>query len=849
MRRSQAARYARWSAAVALLLACITAGVYIKRGVQSHVERKKAPPPPPAYVEKQSSGLTFSKMDGPRKIFTVQASKSTDFKNQDASLLENVSVTIFGKAGDRHDVIHTKSCQYGKEKGAILCTGSVQIDLESAVEAERAANDPHYSPQIVHISTQRMTFDRDTGDAKTDDPVSFTFPNGSGDGVGAKYNSQDGTLRLYQNVHLHLSPPAPKTPGQKAPQASQSPPNPDRIVHVKGTALDFTRDARLIHISGPAEADSSTAHLTAGEMALELDENFRSRRLLALPFPDGTQPELTSHGPSDKMVVFGDKLTAELAPEGWITRMDGSGSVHGTRNTKQEDDEFRSDLASLNMWPNLNRVKELNLNGGVVVKTRMAKTADLRVLQTGALRMDFSQGDKDQRGEPTMAETLTAGNMEWTDAPLHAGDPPTRTKLQGDKLKLTFNDDGKPKQLDASGNVQTERAVAGAPLQIATAKTGVAQLLANGGWSQMELQDDVRLKQADRNARADHATFDHAAQTALLTGHAVARDATTETHASRLLFHTDSGDIFAEGGVRSTDFSPNGNPNQPAQVPANITSDSMRGNSKTGRALYIGHARLWQGDSVLEANSIELLRQTKILNAVGNVRGVFPQAPAPATPQNNPGASSSSAKSTPHPSQTSAAKAALAQNAKPLAAGSPANSSAQPDAAKVVLWHVTCDALTYNDVTSMAHLEKNVFVQSPDQRIRAPQMDVYFTRSTQVPAAAADGSPSSGPPSGSSSASNSPALPAGSLGAEQISRAIGTGGVVVDEGDRRATAERGEYTAADGKFIMTGGDPTLYDSTEGTTKGRQLTFFLADDTIIVDSENGSRTLTKHRVNN
>jgi hypothetical protein len=46
---------------------------------------------------------------------------------------------------------------------------------------------------------------------------------------------------------------------------------------------------------------------------------------------------------------------------------------------------------------------------------------------------------------------------------------------------------------------------------------------------------------------------------------------------------------------------------------------------------------------------------------------------------------------------------------------------------------------------------------------------------------------------------------------------------------------------------MTGGNPTIYDASEGTTMGRQLTFFLADDTIIVDSENGPRTLTKHRV--
>jgi hypothetical protein len=87
MRRSEAARYARWSAVVALLLACLTAGVYLKRGWQRIMERRAAPPPAPLNVIKSSSGLTFSKMDGPRKVFTVEASKSTDFKDQNASLL------------------------------------------------------------------------------------------------------------------------------------------------------------------------------------------------------------------------------------------------------------------------------------------------------------------------------------------------------------------------------------------------------------------------------------------------------------------------------------------------------------------------------------------------------------------------------------------------------------------------------------------------------------------------------------------------------------------------------------------------------------------------------------------
>ena len=73
------------------------------------------------------------------------------------------------------------------------------------------------------------------------------------------------------------------------------------------------------------------------------------------------------------------------------------------------------------------------------------------------------------------------------------------------------------------------------------------------------------------------------------------------------------------------------------------------------------------------------------------------------------------------------------------------------------------------------------------------------------------------------------------------------GGVVVEQGDRRGTAERGVYTAVDEKFVLSGGTPTLFDPVQGTTTGRELTFYRADDTIVVDSGNGLRTLTKHRV--
>src|SRR6266478_3598963 len=114
MKRSEAARYARWSAGAALLLVSLTAGIYLQRKWVEYRQKQNAPAAAPKDVTRLSSGLTFSKMDGDRKIFTVESSKVTDFKDKDASLLEDVKITIFGKAGERHDTIRTQNCQYEK---------------------------------------------------------------------------------------------------------------------------------------------------------------------------------------------------------------------------------------------------------------------------------------------------------------------------------------------------------------------------------------------------------------------------------------------------------------------------------------------------------------------------------------------------------------------------------------------------------------------------------------------------------------------------------------------------------------------------------------------------------------
>jgi LPS export ABC transporter protein LptC len=791
MKRSEAAKYARWSAAAALVLASLTAGVYVQRKWTAHREKENAPPPAPKEVTRLSSGLTFSKVEGNRKIFTVEAKKATDYKDRAASLMEDVTITIFGNTGERHDTIQTKSCQYEKDGASVVCSGEVQIELESAAEVERAERSGGSTTQKVQVQTRGVTFNRSDGIAHSDQHVSFEFPNGKGEATGVEYRSAAGAIRLEKDVSFFLTPSA----GSKTKPGPQT--HPSEPVHVTGRSADFARDSGVLHLHGPVEAHTETAQLLAGELTLTLDKEFRAEKLVGTSGSTGKNPSLQSNGDSENSWVSGETLTAYFAPQGWLTKIEGAGTVQGSNKGEKDTAEFTADDAVMMLRPKTNQPSDLKLTGNVFLKTTAEAAAESRTLKTDALLVEFAENEK-QGSKPKRAETLAKGTLEWTDTVAQNSTPPAsgaaskaHTELTGDKLELEFDEQGRAKQLMATGNVQTERTLPDKPVQIATAQSGIAQLLENGGWSQIELHGNVKLKEGDRSGQADQAVFVRSAQTATLTGKAMVRDATTETHAPRITFVQSSGDIHAEGGVRSTDFSAKGSGIQLAPAPANISAATLEANSKSGRALYRGHARLWQGDSVMEADSIELLRDSKILNATGNVRAVFPQA-----------ASQSS---------------------------TPALGAQQPLQRKPQLWHVSAETLNYFDTENRAHLEKNVVAKSADQTMRAPTVELYFVRGQK----------------GNAGTASAPANT--STGPQQISRAVGTGGVTVDQGTRKAVAERGEYSAVDGKFVMSGGTPTIFDATEGTTTGRQLTFFLADDTIIVDSENGSRTLTKHRV--
>lgn len=153
--------------------------------------------------------------------------------------------------------------------------------------------------------------------------------------------------------------------------------------------------------------------------------------------------------------------------------------------------------------------------------------------------------------------------------------------------------------------------------------------------------------------------------------------------------------------------------------------------------------------------------------------------------------------------------------------------------------------MRYASKEGRAHLEQNVHARSDQGTIRSDTMDLFFAPAPASPTA--DGTKPARTAATSSEASARQIPPAARDTGQQLTHATGMGNVIIDQELRHGASSRADYAASEGKIVLSGGPPRVYDNSGNSTSGRQLTLFLASDTIIVDSAEGVRTLTMHPV--
>ena len=136
---------------------------------------------------------------------------------------------------------------------------------------------------------------------------------------------------------------------------------------------------------------------------------------------------------------------------------------------------------------------------------------------------------------------------------------------------------------------------------------------------------------------------------------------------------------------------------------------------------------------------------------------------------------------------------------------------------------ITSSRLTYTDSERRIHFDGGVTAKGADLTITGKQMDAFLLPRTQT-------------------STSQPVT-----GAGRLEKIVAEGNIVIQQPTRQANGERLVYTAADDKFVLTGGSPSIFDAEHGKITGDSLTFYKRDDRVLVEGKDTSPTVTHTRV--
>jgi lipopolysaccharide assembly outer membrane protein LptD (OstA) len=232
--------------------------------------------------------------------------------------------------------------------------------------------------------------------------------------------------------------------------------------------------------------------------------------------------------------------------------------------------------------------------------------------------------------------TLAPARIEWQNIPTTGGatangKPATQTmRMRGQQMNLQFGGQNQLQQLVSSGGVEVTRQLGNGPEQATTSRELTAKFSNTGVWSTIDQTGDVHFREGSRTGQGERAHLDRATNTATLTGSVILADATMRTTAQSATFTQGSNELRADGNVLSSELrAGTESVTNLAPEPAHVSAAHLLADTGRGHASYSGGSRLWQGDSVIEADTVDLDNPSHVLVARGHVRGVFPQAAWP----------------------------------------------------------------------------------------------------------------------------------------------------------------------------------------------------------------------------
>jgi lipopolysaccharide export system protein LptA len=820
----------RWLVVIAVIFTVVVAGMYLRVRLLQRSVLGQIPGKIGYDIKQTATGFQFSKSDGKRTLFSIEASDLKEFKLNGRAELHNVSIVLYGRDSSRFDRIYGDAFSYDPKSGDVTAKGDVQIDLEAnpsgRTNPDQAIPKELRSP--IHLKTRDLVFNRETGNATTSAKVEFRTRQAAGSAVGVQYSGHTNTLTLASQVRLEMSGGDPSiieasqglvtgdpreillenpklVRGGETMQADRAKlflnaeNNVDRITavgNVQAQRNDAGTAAAAGHNSAQEETSETSVHSDEAEFLLTGKQNqLRTATLTGhVEFErGGTQPMQGSAG----------RAILDYSGQNRLQKVHAVDHVRLTQNAANRDRTPAKPSGSQDFALTASAVDFVVVDGRFLDHAETSGPAQITIVS---------------------AQTVPRQTLATT--PL----APQQTVITAGKFHAKFETvDGKSRLTTIRGTpyAQIVNQGPGQPKRVSNSEIVDATFLRQGGIADVTQQGNVTYtddQSPDKRTQAwaDQARYAPADQMLALTGNPRVVEGGMATTAQTIRINRATGEALAEGDVKSTYSELKEQPNGSllaSSSPIHVTARSMTARNHPAIAIYSGGARLWQDANVIEAPTIQFDREHRSLVAQGTQARpvstilIQPQRGQPqhAQPQET------------QPDQSQSHGEAQAKPAKKTGAGT------RPDQPNLV--SITAAQLSYADSERKAHYEGGVSAKSSAFTASSQTMDVYLLPRSQSPGQ----NTSQGTPSQSVT------------GQARVDRIVAQGHVLVQQPNRRAQGETLVYTTADDKFVLTGGPPSIFDAEQGKVTGVSLTFFRADDRVLVEGAASTPVVTQTRV--
>ena len=820
----------RWLAVIAIVFTAVIAGMYLSVRLRQRNVLKEVPNKIGIDIKQTATGFQFSKSEGGRTLFTIQASNLKEFKLNGRAELHNVSIILYGRDSSRFDQIYGDDFAYDQKSGDVTAHGDVQIDLEAnpsgVVSPDQST--PKELKNPIHLKTRDLAFNKESGNAWTKARVEFHTAQAKGTALGVSYVAKTNTLTLESQVRAEIAGPSASvieaTRGFITRDPRQIVLDHPRLVRAAGILqadqatffLSPDNNLERVHANGNVNAKAKLMSTSAGKKERVAASSYAANSSSSLPVnydsPDQeAAPEMHARADEADLVLTGKQ---PLLQTGTLT-----GNVQIERFGFQPLQAYAGRVVL--DFTGLNQVRKVHAEQGVRLTQKAANATG--VSASGATPQDFeltapvvdflvTQGRSLDRAETSGAAQITIASAQQADVP---GSPaPQKTVVTAGKFEAgfrpTFTGSSRLASIHGAPDAKIVNASPGEPERISTSEVVDANFLQQGGVESITQQGGVvytdnQIPEKRVEAWADRARYTPADQMLVLIGNPRVTNAGMSTTANSIKINRATGDATADGDVKSTYSQLKEQSNGAllaSSSPIHVTARTMIAHRSPAVSLYSGKVRLWQDANIIEAPSIQFDREHRSATAQGTQAD--PVSTIVVQPENSP------------PQKAQPASPEKSTNGKQKFGKTEKSAVPMPIS-------ITARKLVYVDGERKAHYEGGVVAKGADFTASADEMDVYFLARKQI------------------SSDQTAAQPS------QLDRMVAQRHVVIQQPNRRAEGQTLVYTASEDKFVLTGGPPSIFDAEQGKITGVSLTFFRRDDRVLVEGEAGTPVVTQTRV--